>query len=129
MNIKRATLIGILLAGLSIFLHTLLEDDQQMEWMSALMVLIGSVYFGFAFKESRKTTRIIEISIATLFVSMGILGLWISPWILFTALLLHGIWDLLHHRTNILAEIPRWYIPFCATYDWVMATYLYYTLI
>lgn len=121
-------MVGVLLAVLSILLHRLLNMEQQMELLSSIMVLIGSVYFGFAFKARKKVTRFIEISTAVIFVSMGMLGLWISPWILFVALLLHGIWDLLHHNSGILAKVPQWYLPLCATYDWLMAAYLFYLI-
>jgi len=46
------------------------------------------------------------------------------PVVILGALALHGLWDLLHHRL-IDTEIPRWYIPFCAIVDWVMAASLF----
>ena len=61
---------------------------------------------------------------------MAAAGLWISPWILIVGLFLHGFWDIAHHnQTFKLVKIPKWYIPFCATYDWTIAAYLIYLLI
>jgi hypothetical protein len=58
---------------------------------------------------------------------MGIFGLWFSPWILIFGLFFHGLWDIAHHNSSFkLVVVPQWYIPFCATYDWVIALYLVY---
>ena len=119
--------IGLFFAITTILIHSLLTWHQQLELMSSLMVLIGSVYFGFALKTHNKTASWIETMVAISFVIMGISGLWVSPWILAAALLLHGFWDLIHHNpSKLLASIPKWYVPFCATYDWIMGGYLIY---
>jgi len=118
-------LIGLGLALLTISLHRALSAQKGLELTSMLLILIGSVYFGFALLSSHKKAAIIEIFVATAFVLIAIFGLWVSPWFLIIGLLLHGFWDLAHHNNMFkLIEIPKWYIPFCAAYDWSMAFYL-----
>lgn len=118
-------LIGLTLAASTIAIHQMLDPHQGLELTSLLLVLIGSVYFGFALMSKETKTILLEVSVASVFVSMAVLGLWLSPWIIIAGLFLHGIWDVIHHRSNsILARVPKWYIPFCATYDWAMALYL-----
>ena len=118
-------LIGIILAGATITVHQLVSEQQGLEITSFLLVLIGSVYYGFALMSKDKKTVVIELTVATLFVLMAVLGLWFSPWLIIVGLFLHGFWDLAHHnQDSVLAHIPAWYIPFCAAYDWSMAAYL-----
>lgn len=121
---KWPLLIGCSLAALTIAIHSLLTPQKQLEITSFLLVLIASVYYGFALSGHHKKAAIIESIVASCFVLLGLFGLWFSPWILVGGLLLHGVWDLLHHNTGKLVKIPAWYIPFCASYDIIMALYL-----
>lgn len=117
--------IGLGLGLLTIIIHEELNELKRLELTSFLLVLIGSVYYGFALLSKHKKTMVIEIIVATMFVVMGVFGLWFSPWILVIGLFLHGIWDISHHNSSFkLVKIPQWYIPFCATYDWVIGVYL-----
>lgn len=131
---KSKTLINILVglgaAFLTILLHSFLSETKGLELSSFLLVLIGSVYYGFAVLSHDKAAVAFEATVASLFVMMGIAGLWVSPWILIAGLFLHGFWDIFHHNKISknsalpLFDIPKWYIPFCAAYDWTMAIYL-----
>lgn len=118
-------LVGLLLAALTIVIHLYFAPKQQLEISSILLIIIGSIYFGFALLGHHLKAQLIEVLVASGFVTIGIMGLWFSPWWLIVGLYLHGFWDLLHHNQNLpIVEIPKWYIPFCATYDWVMGSYL-----
>jgi len=117
--------IGLGAAIVTISFHQTLGEAKGLELSSFLLVMIGSAYFGFALSSHSKRARIIEIIVASAFVLIAIYGLWVSPWILIAGLFLHGVWDLAHHNNVFnLAEIPKWYVPFCASYDWAMAIYL-----
>jgi hypothetical protein len=125
MNAITNVLIGIALAAFTIGIHLWLSPQQQLELSSILLVIIGSIYFGFALLGHHLKAQIIKILVASAFVTMGVFGLWFSPLFLIIGLYLHGVWDLLHHNQKLpLVQIPQWYIPFCASYDWIMATYL-----
>lgn len=118
---------GLILGLVTMFIHSLLGKDQGHELTSVLLVLIGSIYYGFALLQPNIKTKIIEILVASIFVIMGVFGLWVSSWIIIVGLILHGIWDIAHHNSKLgLAKIPKWYIPFCAGYDWIIAAYLIY---
>ena len=121
----QSILIGIILGLATVLLHTLLDENQGHDFSSILLVLIGSIYYGFALLQSSIKATIIELVVASLFVILGFFGLWFSSWIIIAGLVLHGFWDLAHHNSKLgLALIPSWYIPFCATYDWLIAFYL-----
>ncbi|OEK00203.1 hypothetical protein BFP97_01160 [Roseivirga sp. 4D4] len=123
--VAKNILVGLLLATVTIALHMSLSESRRLELTSFLLVLIGSVYYGFALLSKHKEVIVIEVIVASVFVAMGVFGLWFSPWILITGLFLHGLWDIAHHNASVkLAKIPSWYIPFCAAYDWTMAIYV-----
>jgi chromate transport protein ChrA len=124
-SIIKNILVGVILAAITIVIHTYLTEEKAHEFSSILLIIIGSIYFGFALVSNHKRAKIIEITVAVIFVIIGFVGLWISPWFIVVAMFLHGLWDILHHNKNLpLAKIPSWYIPFCASYDWIMAVYL-----
>ena len=121
---------GIILGIGTVLLHTLLDDSQGQDLTSILLVLIGSIYCGFALLQTSIKATIIELVVASIFIVLGFLGLWFSTWIIVVGLFLHGFWDLAHHNAKLgLAQIPLWYIPFCATYDWFLAIYLTYQIV
>lgn len=118
-------LIGAVLSVVTICLHSFLSKDKAHEFSSILLIIIGAIYIGFALMSNHKKAQLIEIIVASIFVILGFIGMWGSPWLIVISLFLHGLWDILHHNENLtLAKIPSWYIPFCATYDWIMCIYL-----
>lgn len=126
---KTGLIWGIGLMVITVIVVQFLSYHQVIELFSMAMVLIGSVYLGFAFKEERIRYRNIEIVTAVFFVMTALIGLWWSPWTIVGGLFLHGIWDLLHHNESTLTQIPEWYIPLCVVYDWAAAGYLTYFII
>jgi len=90
--------------------------------MYALMVAaIAFIYVGFALVDGRPGVVVVESGVALAFfwLATGALRLW-APLAGF-GLVLHGIWDLLHHPRAISTRLPVWYPPLCAVYDWVLA--------
>jgi hypothetical protein len=117
----RAGGVGAVLAALSGALIFLLPHDMAREFLAIVMTLIGAAYFGFAFSQRDRRAAVIEVVVASAFVMIALLGLWVSVWFIVGGLFLHGVWDLMHHRHGGLAAIPAWYIPFCVWYDWLAA--------
>ena len=58
--------IGLTLGLLTIIIHEELNELKRLELTSFLLVLIGSVYYGFALLTKHKKTMIIEIIVATM---------------------------------------------------------------
>lgn len=101
-----------------------LEDHQQVvELFAVVLTIIGSVYIGFALKDLDWKHQVTEISAAGIFILAAVFGLWWDPWLIAASLIIHGFWDLLHHRTQYTTDVPNGYIPFCAIYDWAAGGY------
>ena len=116
----RPAMIGAVLATASLPAHLLLRPAASHQLAALLLVLVAGIYVGFALQDGRPRQVAVEALTASAFVSAAAAGLWLTPWVIPTAYILHGGWDIAHHR-RVATAMPRWYIPFCATFDLVFA--------
>src|SRR4051795_3698381 len=87
------------------------------------LALIASIYIGFAVADGRARVIALESGVATVFVVVAAAAVTGSPWLLVVGLAGHGLKDLWQHRTQFVAN-TRWWPPFCAAVDWVVAAIL-----
>ena len=85
------------------------------------IVVIASVYIGFAVADGRRTVLAVESTVAGVFVIIAAVAVTGSPWLLVVGLAGHGFKDLWQHRRQFVAN-TRWWPPFCLVVDWVAAT-------
>ena len=85
------------------------------------ITLIASVYIGFAVADGRSRIIAIECGVAAAFVVVASIAVIGSPWLLVAAYAGHGLKDLWQHRTHFVRG-TRWWPPFCATIDWLVAS-------
>ncbi len=84
------------------------------------LTLIAAVYIGFSVADGRWHVIAIESSVAGFFVVVAAVSVSGSAWLLVLGLAGHGLKDLWQHRTHFVRN-TRWWPPFCATVDWVVA--------
>jgi hypothetical protein len=84
------------------------------------LVLIASVYVGFAVADGRLKVIAVESSVTFAFVVVAAAAVTGSPWLLVAGLAGHGLKDLWQHRSHFVAN-TRWWPPFCMIVDWVVA--------
>jgi hypothetical protein len=82
--------------------------------------VIAAVYIGFSVADGRWTVIAVESTVAGVFVVIAAAGVTGSAWLLVAGLAGHGLKDLWQHRTQYVAN-TRWWPPFCAAVDWVVA--------
>jgi len=87
------------------------------------LVLIAAVYIGFSVADGRGRVIAIESIVAGFFVVVAAAGVSGSAWLIVLGLAGHGLKDLWQHRTHFVRN-TRWWPPFCATVDWVVAAIL-----
>ena len=85
------------------------------------IVLIASVYIGFAVADGRRTVLAVESTVVGVFVIVAAVAVTGSPWLLVVGLAGHGVKDLWQHRRQFVAN-TRWWPPFCLVVDWIAAT-------
>lgn len=116
--------IGAALAVATIPFHLLLSKTQSEQFAAMILAVIGAIYVGFGLQTGNRAQIAMELTAAFGFLGAALAGLWITPWIVPAAYVMHGFWDYAHHKSSRLVSIPLWYPPFCAVYDWVAAASL-----
>ena len=114
-------LTGSGLAVLSLPLHLVLPAETSVLLAALTLALIAGVYLGFAFIDGRLSVMVIELSVALAFAGAALAAAMSWPGWVAVAWAAHGLWDWAHHRERVPTRMPRWYVPFCAVYDWVYA--------
>jgi hypothetical protein len=84
------------------------------------LILIASVYIGFAVSDGRFKVIAVESGVAFTFVVIAAAAVTGTPWLLVAGLAGHALKDLWQHRTHFVAN-TRWWPPFCMIVDVVVA--------
>jgi hypothetical protein len=87
------------------------------------ITLIASVYIGFAVADGRPRIIAVETTVAGLFVVLAATAVPGTPWLLVLGYAGHGVKDFWQERTHYVAN-TRWWPPFCAAVDWLVAVIL-----
>ena len=93
--------------------------SQDVVWALSLVV-IASIYIGFAVADGRPKVIGTEILVTSGFVVLAAAAITVSPWLSVVGLLGHGAKDFWQHRTQFVAN-TRWWPPFCFIVDVVVA--------
>jgi hypothetical protein len=88
-----------------------------------LLCLIAAVYIGFAVADGRPTVIAVECLVAGVFVVLAAAGVTATVWLLVAGYAGHGFKDFWQHRRQYVAN-TRWWPPFCAAVDWLVAAVL-----
>lgn len=122
-------LFGAGLAVLTVVLSELLSADRAAELHAMILVFIAAPYAGFASMDGGRMELVTEVLGITLFCSLAVFGLWVWAPLWIVGYAGHAVWDTLHHPdSGFGAEIVGWYVPFCVSYDILIAGYLAVTL-
>lgn len=84
------------------------------------LALIASIYVGFAVADGRARIIVVECLVAMAFVVVAAAGITGSAWLLAFGLAAHGVKDAWQQRRQYVSG-TRWWPPFCAAVDWVVA--------
>jgi len=82
--------------------------------------LIAAVYIGFAVADGRPKVIALESAVTFGFVLIAATAVTGSAWLLVVGYFGHGCKDLWQHRTQFVSG-TRWWPPFCAAIDFVVA--------
>ena len=85
--------------------------------------LIAAVYIGFAVADGRPRVIAVEAAVASAFVLSAAVAVTATAWLLVLAYAGHGLKDYWQHRRQYVAN-TRWWPPFCAAVDWLVALVL-----
>ena len=85
--------------------------------------LIAAVYIGFAVADGRPTVLAVEVAVASVFVLIAAVAVTATAWMLVIGYAGHGLKDYWQHRRQYVVN-TRWWPPFCAAVDWLVALVL-----
>ena len=88
-----------------------------------LLSLIAAVYIGFAVADGRPLVIAVECVVAAVFVVLAAAGVTATVWLLVVGYAGHGLKDFWQERRQYVAN-TRWWPPFCAAVDWLVAAVL-----
>ena len=119
------TISGIITAIVIILLTRVLSKYFPAKLFAAtILVAIAFIYVGFSLKENPLYWVILEVGVALGFYFLAIIGytrnsLWIA-----LGILLHGLWDIFHHKgLPVQTEIPGYWPTFCFIIDIIDGVY------
>jgi hypothetical protein len=84
------------------------------------LTLIAAVYIGFAVADGRPNVIAVESTVAATFVVVAAVAITGSVWLLVVGYVGHGLKDYWQERHQYVAN-TRWWPPFCAAVDWLVA--------
>lgn len=87
------------------------------------IAFIAAIYIGFAVADGRPKVIAVESAVAAAFFVLAAAGVTGSAWLIVAAYAAHGIKDLWQQRTQFVSG-TRWWPPFCATVDLLVAAIL-----
>jgi hypothetical protein len=85
--------------------------------------LIATVYIGFAVADGRPKVIAVEVAVAAGFVLIAAVAVTATAWLLVLGYAGHGLKDYWQHRRQYVVN-TRWWPPFCAAVDWLVALVL-----
>ena len=85
--------------------------------------LIAAIYIGFAVADGRPKVIAVEATVAAAFFLVAAMAVTATAWLLVLGYAGHGLKDYWQHRRQYVVN-TRWWPPFCAAVDWLVALVL-----
>ena len=88
------------------------------------LALTACVYGGAALTPAGQKYGATELLIVILLFLTSVLGVLVSPVRLAAGYVIHGGWDVLHHKHMIGTPIVAWFPPICAIFDFIVGLFV-----
>jgi len=121
--IRTPALCGLAFGGIQAASPLALWWLDQATVQALLLALIASVYIGFAIADGRPKVIAVESSVTGAFVLLAAAAVTGPAWLLVLGYAGHGLKDFWQERSHYVAH-TRWWPPFCAAVDWLVAVVL-----
>ena len=119
-GIRAAVVWGVIVGGIQVAAPLVIRWLAPGTVYALSLILIASVYIGFAVADGRPLVIAVESVVAAIFVVVAAAAITGPAWLLVIGLAGHGLKDLWQHRRQFVAG-TRWWPPFCCTVDLVVA--------
>lgn len=119
------TISGIVASVVIIILSRLLSKYVSYRLIAAtILVAIAFIYVGFSLKQNTIGSIILECSFAMLLYFLAIAGYARNSPLLGYGIIIHGIWDILHHNQLVIGtDVAAYWPSFCFIVDIIDGLY------
>lgn len=116
---------GIVAAVVIIILSRVLSKYFTAKLFAAtILVAIVFIYVGFSLKDNPVGLIILEMGVALIFYFLAIIGYTRNSLLIAYGIILHGLWDIFHHKGFLVGtDIPDYWPSFCFTVDIIDGIY------
>ena len=119
---RREAAVGAALGLSAVLFAVLLGGSRHTLFAGVLLAAVGAIYFGFAVADGRPSAIAAQAVSASCFAAIAYVGVRQgSDLVIGAGFAAHAGWDLLHHEGRGPTAVRRWYPPFCAAVDLVIA--------
>lgn len=122
-----ALCIGIGLAIALALFARLTNFDKDRSFYPTVLIVIASYYVLFAFMAEEAILT--ELVAATAFSLIALTGAFRWAPLVGLGIMLHGVFDLIHHQLIANSGVPEWWPAFCGGVDIVLGTWVLYSTI
>lgn len=117
---------GLLASGITMGVAAVFPEALVFSFFVGVLGLIVGVYPGMAMANTEGGHPVLEWMVALVILILGVSALWVSPFLLCGAWLLHAFWALMHPVTGLGDGAPGGFSRFCVSYDLVTACFVAY---
>lgn len=116
---------GVVTSVIIIILSQLLSKIFSTKLIATtILVAIAFIYVGFSLKGNPVSTIVLETVIALFFYFVAIIGYTKKNVLIAYGIILHGVWDIFHHKSFLVAtNIPVYWPSFCFIVDIIDGLY------
>jgi hypothetical protein len=91
---------------------------------ATILCSIAFIYVGFSLKSNPVGLVILEVGVAIGFYLIAVIGYSKNPPLIAYGIVLHGIWDFLHHGASIVkTTVPEYWPLYCIIVDFLLGFY------
>jgi len=121
-------LVSAIATTLFVILFTRLLSKRLSVPLAAATILcsIAFIYVGFSLKGNPVSSIVLEVLVAIVFYLIAVIGYSKSNSLIAYGIVLHGIWDTLHHKAALVkTDIPDYWPIYCSTTDFLLGLYFF----
>jgi len=118
---------GIAAAVIIIILAQILSRYFELRIIATtILVAIAFIYVGYALKDNRVSSIVLESTFAMALYFLAIIGDKKNKLLIAYGIILHGIWDIFHHNGFLIGtDVPVYWPSFCFIIDIIDGIYFY----
>jgi len=97
---------------------------------ATILCSIAFIYVGFSLKANTISSIALEITVTLAFYLIAIVGYARNTVLIAVGILLHGVWDILHHSALLVTtDIPGYWPLYCLATDIILSVYFFLVFI